>query len=109
VVIVSPHFGCLVAAGALRRHPEALDLDLESLLEATPTAAKARITARETNVAGAAWRRSLADIRVLPCLLRGRKRSYTQARTRQRGQMGPGSLLLSREARALLHFRADPK
>jgi hypothetical protein len=52
VVIVSPHFGCGDAAGALRRAPEAFDLDVEAPLKATrPAAAKARITAREANVA----------------------------------------------------------
>jgi len=57
VVIVSPHCGCGEAAGALRRAPEALDLDVEALLKATrPVTAKARITASETAVAGAAWR-----------------------------------------------------
>src|SRR5918995_2674937 len=68
-VIVSPHCGCGEAAGALRRAPETIDLDVEALLKATTLAAlKARITASETNVAGAAWKRSLAGILSSLCL-----------------------------------------
>src|SRR5215204_6465293 len=50
-VIVTPHFGCGWPAAS-------------APLKATRAAtAKARITASKTNVAGAAWRRSLAGIR----------------------------------------------
>ena len=61
-VIVSPQCSCF-AASALPRVREGLDRALEVLLTATrPAAAKARISASEPTVEGAAWRRSLAGI-----------------------------------------------
>src|SRR5215207_5164150 len=53
-VMWSPHFGCVFAASA-------------PLSAMTPATAKANITASETSVAGAAWRRSSVGIPVLPC------------------------------------------